>query len=126
MIENEYYKERYKTAEARALYLVARKGYGSLQDMAEALGFTKAFYHGIFLNGLPEKYAGYLGRRFEFPPGLLAFDKYVQLLDREVKYTALLEQTKFFNSEDKAYILHGSYLKDAAKFQRALDKGIKK
>lgn len=126
MLDASYYKPKYKTAEARVLYLVARKGYGSLSALAKDLGFTKAFITAILKDGIHPKYAGYLGRKFVFPPALLCFDKYLSLRNKETKYTTLLEHTKFFNTEDKAYILRGEFIKDGSKFQRLMDREIRK
>lgn len=121
------YKTSYKTAEARALYLVAIKGYKSMSAMAKELGFTKQYYSTIFSIGLPEKYAGFLGRRFGFSPVILGYERYLNFCHGKFVPTYdkfFLEDSTFFTAKDIDYILEGSYIKDPYKFIRLKDKAI--
>lgn len=122
------YKKQYETAEQRALYLVARKGYGSYTEMAEALGITKSYVHNMLTTGVPASYAGYLGRKFGFHPGVLAFESLLNVVLKtiDIDYAELVDWNDFFDHQDRKYILAGKYIKDPAKYLRQKDKQVEK
>ena len=130
MLEENYYKAKYKTAEGRVLYLIAKKFYGTADRMAQALGISRQFITYFFNQkvNIPDKYIGYLARKHDVNPALMAYDKYL-VLERYPAavgyYTEFVQNSQAFTKEDKAYILRGTYIKDPVKFIRQLDKSLK-
>lgn len=118
-------KTSYKTSEARALYLVAIKSYGSLYALSKELGFTRQYFTDIFKNGLPLKYAGYLGRRHELCPAVLCFEvDALMCAGPMLSYKDLIDTQPYFTEEEKKYILAGTHIKDVGKFIKLKDKEI--
>jgi len=130
MIDEGIYKSSYKRAEGRALYLLAKKSYGTLAAMAADLGFSAAAM-GNFLTGsrpLPAKYVGYLARKHAVAPELLDYESFLTAYKggkNTPVYSGILGLSEFFNEEDKRYIIKGVHIKDPVKFIRLLDKHIK-
>jgi len=126
MLDPTYYKVSYKTSEARVLYLTARKGYKTLRAMARALGFPAQFLSQCMHEGIPLKYAGYLGRRFGYPPALLTYETELQtrMKSEYMPYKQFLSIQDYFNAEDIKYILAGEHIKDPARFLALKDKEI--
>lgn len=128
MIDNEYYPNKYKTAEARALFLVTKKTVGTFTALASLLGFTPTYFSTIISKGLPLKYAGYLGRKYNFNPALLAYEQYIQFTQctkNILPYVDTVASTDLFSKDDQEYILGGTYIKDPVKYLRQLDKKVK-
>lgn len=126
MIDQDFYKVQYETAEHRALYIVARKGYGSFKEMADALNVTQQYINNLCKMGVPVSYAGFLGRKFGFHPGILNFIALLDIMQNATKisYEKLVRASEFFAEDDQTYILSGTYLKDPAKYLRQHDKNL--
>lgn len=116
----------HETAEYRALYIVAQKGYGAFDIMAEDLNVSKSYVSQLKHIGVPINYAGYLGRKFKFHPAILCYESYIRLRYKPVDYDELFSTTKFFDARDIRYILDGTYIKDPAKFLRIQDRNFNK
>lgn len=128
IIDDGYYTIKYKTAEARALYLVAKKEYTSLGKMSRALGFGASYVATLVQSGIPVKYAGFLGRKFGFHPAVLAYEKWIEFIGNTKEtllYDNIVQSSPYFTRDDAEYILKGSYIKDPVKHLRLLDKKVK-
>jgi hypothetical protein len=122
MKDESFYKP-YRTAEGRALYLVAMKRYGSLIELGKVFKVNRQAVSNYIADGLPYKYAGYLGRKFGFSPYILDYKSYlIGHLYAPHRYDELFENQDYFNQDDINYILDGEYIKDGAKWIRAFDK----
>lgn len=128
-LDTEYYPPKYKTAEGRALYLVAKKTKGNFIELARSMGFMSTYFSTVLKKGLPIKYAGYLGRKYNFNPAILAHESYL-LMTRDPKSPTRYEDIvilggcDFFSPEDQQYILAGTYIKDPVRFLRIHDKEV--
>lgn len=129
IVDSKYYKPQYKTATGRALYLIATKAYGSSGKLALDLGISKQYVANC-IGGwdIPVKYAGFLGRKWGFHPGILAYPEWLvfETPYSALEYSSLVDDDAytFFTGEDIEYILEGTYLKDPVKYLRLLDKKI--
>lgn len=123
LVDENYYKTSYKTAESRVLYLVAQKGYGSFTKMAESLGVSRQYLRQCVEEVVPIKYAGFLARKHKFHPGLLNYKLYL-LMGGEFSFDKLLNETNFFNKYDKHYILKGFCIKELSDFLKQTDKEV--
>jgi hypothetical protein len=120
------FPNKYKTAESRVLYLVAKKGYGTFAALADELGVARQFITECLQYSLPLRYAGYLGRKFSFCPGLLSFESYLQTTCKPAGVDELLSDTLFFNAKEKSYIRDGSYIRNVREYLKGIDKEIGK
>lgn len=126
-MENKQYKESYKTAEGRALYVLAMKTFNSLNGLARVFNLNRQAMHNYTMNGIPTKYAGYLGRKYGFHSGILSYSSYLETgPNKPLMYVELFKPQSFFTQEDISYILGGTYIKDPQKWLRLFDKGLRK
>lgn len=137
MLDEQYYPSRYKTAEARVLYLTGAKGYGldgnrgGIVKLAEDLGVVRSYITECLLKGIPLRYASYLANKFEYHPALLAYETYLLVTQQNfgkeaVLYKEFLDQQNFFNESDKRYILNGTFITNPVKFLRTNNNKIRK
>lgn len=123
---SDLYKENYKTAESRALYIIAKKKFGSFIKMGKALGVSRQYINQCVDLGIPLKYASYLGRALGFDPGILAYKEWCLLLckgDAGWTYEKMVKNCRMFDSSDVEYILEGVYETSAA-ILKEVDKEI--
>lgn len=114
-------------AEGRALYTIATKFYTYPARCAEELGVSRQYFIQCMNNGIPLKYASYLGRKHKFNPAILCFKEYVWLQQDIYKsvYERLVKQQTIFSKNEMEYILDGKIL-NAEKFIASSDREIKK
>lgn len=119
------YPTKFKTAEGRALYVLADKSYGGLSGLAKHLGVTRQYLLQICHGVVPLKYASYLGRKHLVHPGIFNFKAFCLIDSLKMRYIDLVNYVYFLPTEYE-YILKGSYIKSVDKFLKQLDKEIKK
>lgn len=118
------YEPQYESAEGRALYVIAKKEYDSLNQMALAYDISRQAIYQMIEKKIPQQYASYLGRRLGFSPGILAYKEYVLSGTQPLSYKELLSTQKYFSEEDKVYILQGDYVKSVAAYLKENDKEV--
>ena len=122
---NEVYNTDIKTAEMRFFWLLIKSKYPSVAAFAREIGVPRAYFHEcISRDRLAVKYAGFLGRKFSFHPGLLKYETYTQLVEKPQEYSALLSSAKFLVPADRKYILGGDRISSIDKHLKSLDEGF--
>lgn len=118
------YNNDHVSAQARALYVIMNRVYGSYGAIARELGITKQSVH-LFTKGtMLCGYAGFMGRKHGFDPRILCYEQFVLTMykvEAADKYEAIVNACKILTVADKKYILGGSYIKDPNKFLRIMD-----
>lgn len=112
------YKATYTTASARMLFLIAKKSYGSLTKMAQALGIRRQYFNQFFTDGIPYNYAGMIAEKTCFDPSLLVHELHVTLY-RENAYSfleLLKEASCYFTPQDMRYIIGGTFIRSNKTF----------
>jgi hypothetical protein len=95
--------------------------------MAQDLGLIRTYLPQCFREGIPARYAGYLGRKCGFNPALISYENYLLITPAPIAvgYETLLKGSSgFFSEEDREYILRGAYVKDPNKWIRQADKTV--
>jgi hypothetical protein len=123
---NDLYSAEYERAESRVLYLLMKKEYKTYTVMAEYMRCTRQYVNLLVTQGVPPKYASYIGRKHGIHPGLFNYAEYCLMADPKemLEYPELLRQeSKNFDKKDREYILKGSY-KNKADVLKENDKCI--
>lgn len=121
--ENELYKVEYKRASERALYILAKKHFGSLAKLADYLKVTRQYVQQIMRDGIPENYAGLLGRKFNIDPAIFNYEDALILGEKRL-YMSLFESveaSKVFSTKDVKYVLKGTYVSNPKKYLTVQD-----
>lgn len=117
------YRDNYKLASGRALYVLANRHYGSVTKLAEFLNVKRQRVLQMINEGVPQNYAGLLGRKHNIPPAIFSYEDSL-MLGEEYQYETfftLIPVKKLFLQEDIKYILAGHYVKNSKKFLAAVD-----
>lgn len=102
---------KYKSASGRALYILAKKMYGSLTKMAEEFNVSKQFFRKCCSDGtLPLEYGKLLADKFSFHPAILNYESFFMVSENPVSFLDLVRQSTVFSKKEKEIILEGNYL----------------
>lgn len=105
------FQTKYETATGRALYILAKKFYGSLTKMGEEFKVTRQFMTRCCKDGaIPLEYGKLLGNKFSFHPALLNYETFFMVSENPVSFLDLIRQTTVFSKKEKEIILEGNYL----------------
>lgn len=118
------YNNEYERAEGRALYVLAKKEYGSINMMATAFHVSRQLIQQFIMKKVPATYASYLGRRHVFSPGILAYRDYALSNIDVVDYKRLFSGQNYYDRNDIEYILEGEYVVSASQYLKACDKEL--
>jgi hypothetical protein len=118
------YNTEYERAEGRALYVLAKKEYGSINMMASAFHVSRQLIQQFITKKVPVTYASYLGRRHNFSPGIVAYRDYVLGTLDTVDYKKLFSEQNYYDRNDIEYILEGEYVVSASQYLKACDKEL--
>lgn len=118
------YTSKYKKAESRFLHVLIKKKFKNAIAIYDELGITSQMLSNWKKTNVPLRYAGYLGRKYNFSPALLAYETHLILSHgKPTTYEQLLDKVNLFSKEEKEYILRGSY-EDASKFIKGFDQEV--
>jgi len=122
---SEFHNGSIETSDMRFLWVLVKTQYPSVAAFARDIGVPRAYFHEcITRNRIAVKYAGFLGRKFNFHPGLLKYETYMHMVSDPLEYAALIESAKFLVPADRRYILDGLRVSNVKKHLKTLDQGL--
>lgn len=123
MIKEDVYKEDYTRASGRALYLLSKKHYGSINKLGEFLNVSRQYVAQMIEESIPANYAGILGRKHGLPPAIFAYEESLVLGYNTsfLDYFSTEAVKKIFSPRDIKYITAGSYVKNPKKYLAVVD-----
>lgn len=121
--ESDLYKPEYKRAAERALYIIAKKKFGSLAKLSEYLKVSRQYVQQMMRDATPAQYAGILGRKFNIDPAIFDYEDALVIGEKRL-YSELfnsVEAKKVFSVADVRYILKGTYINNPKKYLAVTD-----